>query len=162
MVYSPSLSKEQLEKKFSKLRKLNYNRFRWWRMYDNPKENLHKNQPFRDRIMNGDFEFSHFKYQAMWCEHDLNKIWEECEPDIGKYNEQSSILKSRRKRLMEDFERDEKERLSSLTKEFQINFKIDKEQIEKEMMNFDGSILNLYYHIEDKYKKFNIINKYKS
>jgi len=29
-------------------------------------------------------------------------------------------------------------------------------------MNFDGSILNLYYHIEDKYKKFNIINKYKS
>jgi len=62
--YSPVTSREQLEKKFSKLRKLTYNAFRWWRMYDNPNKPLCNRSPFRDRILNGDFDYSHYKYQA--------------------------------------------------------------------------------------------------
>ena len=34
--YSPLTSRKQLDNEFSKLRKLTYNAFRWWRMYDNP------------------------------------------------------------------------------------------------------------------------------
>ena len=105
--YSPVTSREQLEKKFSKLRKLNYNAFRWWRMYDNPNKPLCNRSPFRDRILNGDFDYSHYKYQADWCEHEMNDIARECGDDIGKFVEKTSLLRSRRKRLLEDFEKDE-------------------------------------------------------
>ena len=105
--YSPVLSRKQLDKKFSKLRKLTYNAFRWWRIYDNPNKPLCNRSPFRDRILNGDFDYSHYKYQADWCEHEMNDIAEECGDDIGKFVEKTSLLRSRRKRLLEDFEKDE-------------------------------------------------------
>lgn len=151
-MYTPTLSREELEEKFSKLRKLKYNQFRWWRMYDNPNKPLHKRKPLRDKILNGDFDYSHYVYQAMWCEHELNDIWDECYPDLGKFNEQSSLLRTRRKRLLEDFEKDESQKLDSLITEFTHNFKCTKEQVTKEMEECLGSLIDLYYIIEDKYK----------
>ena len=73
--YSPVLSRKQiLDVKFSKLRRLKYNAFRWWRMYDNPNKPLDNRALFRDRILNGDFDYSHYKYQADWCEHEMNDV----------------------------------------------------------------------------------------
>ena len=126
--YSPVLSRKQLDKKFSKLRKLKYNAFRWWRIYDNPNKALDNRAPFRDRILNGDFDYSHYKYQSDWCEHEMNDIAEECGEDIGKYVEKTSLLRSRRKRLLEDFEKDE-------------NFKCS------------GELIDLYYIIEEEYSR---------
>jgi hypothetical protein len=153
MLFNPLNSRKQLEVKFSKLQKLNYNQFRWWRMYDNPNKPLDKYQPLRDRILNGDFEYSHFKPQAEWCEHEMNDAWKECYPDIGKYNEKTSMLRSRRKRLLEDFEKDESEKLRLLTKGFTDDFNITLEQVYVEIEGCFGDMIDLYYIIEDKYRK---------
>jgi len=152
MVYHLSLSREDLQQKFSKLRKLKYNRFRWWRMYDDPKEKLHNRSPFRDRIMNGDFDYPHYKYQAMWVEHDINDMHELYKNDSGRYVEESSLLRTRRKRLLEDFEKEENEKLETLTTEFVRNFRCDIDQVREEMAGFDGTLLDFYYYMEDKYR----------
>ena len=154
--YSPVTSREQLEKKFSKLRKLTYNAFRWWRMYDNPNKPLCNRSPFRDRILNGDFDYSHYKYQADWCEHEMNDIAEECGDDIGKFVEKTSLLRSRRKRLLEDFEKDENGKLEMLIKTFTIHFRCNKEQVYEEINKCSGSLMDLYYIIEEKYKIFHM------
>ena len=150
--YSPVTSREQLEKKFSKLRKLNYNAFRWWRMYDNPNKPLCNRSLFRDRILNGDFDYSHYKYQADWCEHEMNDIARECGDDIGKFVEKTSLLRSRRKRLLEDFEKDENGKLEMLINTFTIHFRCNKEQVYEEIEKCSGSLMDLYYIIEEKYR----------
>jgi hypothetical protein len=155
--YSPLTSRKQLDNEFSKLRKLKYNAFRWWRMYDNPNKPLCNKSPFRDRILNGDFDYSHYRYQADWCEHEMNDIAEECGEDIGKYVEKTSLLRSRRKRLLEDFEKDENGKLEMLIKTFTVNFKCNEEQVYEEIDKCSGSLMDLYYIIEDNYPKYNII-----
>jgi hypothetical protein len=152
MVYQVPLSRKHLEKEFSKLRKLKYNQFRWWRMYDDPKEKLSSKSSLRDRIINGDFDFSHYKYQVMWCEHDINDIHDKFKNDFGRFAEETLLLKTRRKRLLEDFEKDENKKLQTLTTEFTQRFKCSKEQILNEMENCTGSLLDFYYIIEEKYK----------
>ena len=150
--YSPVTSRKELDKKFSKLRKLTYNAFRWWRMYDNPNKPLCNRSPFRDRILNGDFDYSHYKYQADWCEHEMNDIAQECGDDIGKFVEKTSLLRSRRKRLLEDFEKDENSKLEMLIKAFTVHFRCNKEQVYEEIEKCSGSLIDLYYIIEDKYR----------
>ena len=152
MVFDPALSRSFLKKEFSKLQKLNYNQFRWWRMYDVKNKPLDKRQPLRDRILNGDYDFSHFWYQAAWIEHDLNDLQVECKGDDGLFVEKGAVLRARRKRLLEDFEKDEKEKLEELYREFPKYFKISKDQTKEEMIKFSGSLIDFYYHIDDKYK----------
>lgn len=152
MVFDPALSRSFLKKEFSKLQKLNYNQFRWWRMYDVKNKPLDKRQPLRDRILNGDYDFSHFWYQAAWVEHDLNDLQVECKGDDGLFVEKGAVLRARRKRLLEDFEKDEKEKLEELYREFPKYFKISKDQTKEEMIKFSGSLIDFYYHIDDKYK----------
>lgn len=156
MVFNPTLSRSRLKKEFSKLQKLNYNQFRWWRMYDVKIKPLNNRKPLRDRIFNGDFDFSHFWYQAAWVEHDLNDLEIECNGDIGLFVEKGAVLRARRKRLLEDFEKDEFDKLNSLYNEFPKYFRINKEQVKEEMANFSGSLIDFYYHIDDKYKILHI------
>ena len=155
--YNPTTTREQLDKKFSKLRKLNYNAFRWWRIYDNPNKPLDNRALFRDRILNGDFDYSHYKYQADWCEHEMNGVASKYGDDIGRYVEETSLLRSRRKRLLEDFEKDENGKLNLLYQQFVKHFKIDNEQVIEEALECRGELIDLYYLIEDKYSKYNII-----
>jgi len=150
--YNPVLSRKQLDTKFSKLRKLTYNVFRWWRMYDNPNKPLCHRSSFRDRILNGDFDYSHYKYQADWCEHEMNDIAQECGSDIGKYVEKTSLLNSRRERLLKDFEKDENDKLESLIKAFIDHFRCNKDQVYEEIEKCSGEIIDLYYIIEEKYR----------
>ncbi len=156
MVFNPTLTRSRLQKEFSKLQKLNYNQFRWWRMYDTKNKPLDKRQPLRDRILNGDYDFSHYWYQAAWVEHDLNDLEIECKDDVGLFVEKGAVLRARRKRLLEDFERDEKEKLEELYREFPKYFKVSKDQVKEEMANFSGSLIDFYYHIDDKYKILHI------
>ena len=62
------------------------------------------------------------------------------------------LLEHEEKRLIEDFEKDETERLRSLTVEFTKYFRCNGEQVEEEMLKCSGSLIDLYYIIEDKYK----------
>ena len=50
MPFNPTLSRARLEKEFSKLQKLNYNQFRWWRMYESKNKPLPNKADFRDKI----------------------------------------------------------------------------------------------------------------
>ena len=152
MVFNPTLSRKRLQKEFSKLQKLNYNQFRWWRMYDTKNKPLDKRQPLRDRILNGDYDFSHYWYQAAWVEHDLNDLQVECKDDDGLFVEKGAVLRARRKRLLEDFERDEKEKLEELYREFPKYFRVSKDQVKEEMAKFSGSLIDFYYHMDEKYK----------
>jgi len=152
-MFNPSLSRKQVEKQLSQYQKLNYNQFRWWRMYQPKNKPLDKRQPLRDRILNGDFDFSCYKAQVYWCEYQLNDLHKECYPDMQKYLEKSSVMRARRKRLIEDFEKDEKETLDSLITEFTKYYRLDKKQVEEEMVNFSGdSLIDFYYYIDEKYK----------
>ena len=66
---------------------------------------------------------------------------------------QCSITGKLRKCLIEDAEKDEAERLSSLITEFTKYYRINKSQVEEEMFNFTGdSLIDFYYHIDEKYK----------
>ena len=149
----PNFSKSIVLKRLSKYQKLNYNRFMWWRMYGYKTKPLPSKSDFRDKIFNGDFEPSCYRWQAYLCEHELADLWEECEMDIAKYNEKGAVMKARRKRLYEDFEKDETYRLDYLFTEFSKNFDITKQQAEEEALKCCGSLIDLYYIIEDKYRK---------
>jgi len=154
MVYKPTFTREELEEKFSHLQKLNYNQFRWWRMYDVKKKPLAAHFPFRNRIANGDYDFSHYWYQAAWVEHDINDLSIECKDDAGLFSEKVQVLSARRKRLYEDYEKDEKWKLDDLVKEFSRNFHITKDEAMLEMEEFGGTLLELYDYISthSKYK----------
>ena len=57
-------SEEVVNAKLSQYQKLNYNRFMWWRTHCDKTEPLSKRVPLRDRIVNGDFDFSSYYWQA--------------------------------------------------------------------------------------------------
>ena len=154
MVYKPTFTREELKEKFSHLQKLNYNQFRWWRMYDVKKKPLAAYCSLRDRIANGDYDFSHYWYQAAWVEHDINDLAIECKDDAGLFSEKVQVLSARRKRLYEDYEKDEKWKLDDLVKEFSRNFHITKDEAMLEMEEFGGTLLELHDYISthSKYK----------
>jgi hypothetical protein len=55
-------------KEIKKLQPLNYNQFMWWRRFASKNKPLPKGASFQDRIKNKEFEFSHFYWQAQFCE----------------------------------------------------------------------------------------------
>jgi hypothetical protein len=156
-MFNISQEKKVIEKKLKSYQPLNYNRFRWWRWYEAKNKPLPYKSDFRDKIFNGDFDHSCYMLQAYLCEHMLNELDEECGNDIAKFNEKGAVLKARRKRLWEDYEKDEFDRLEALYQQFIKHFKIDRNQVIDECVECSGEIIDLYYIIEDKYKKYNII-----
>ena len=152
MVYNPPLTRRQLQNRFSKLQKLNYNQFRWWRMYESKIKPLKGRASFRDCILNGDYDVSCYLDQAHWCEHEINDLYKRYDHDPVQLNEHSKIWKARRTRLIEDHDREEHEKLTAIRDGFFQNFQITKDEIQKEMLNCRGSLIDLYYIIEEKYK----------
>ena len=150
-MYNPVLTRPQLEKELNKLKKINYNRFMWWRMYDSKSPKLHHRSPLLDRIKNGDFDYSHYKYQVEWCEHEMNDIWDQCRPDMQMFVEKTTLLRARRKRLTDDFNKDEAEKLEVVIKAFVESFSCTKEQVYEEINRCSGTLQDLYYIIENKY-----------
>lgn len=78
------LTRKQVEKELSKYQKINYNQFRWWRSYQPKNKPLDNRKPLRDRILNGDFDYSCYKAQQYQVEYQLNDILEECGIDYQK------------------------------------------------------------------------------
>ena len=152
-MFNVAQSRKFIEKELTKFQKLNYNQFRWWRWYESKNKPLPNKADFRDKIFNGDFDQGPYQLQAWLCEHMLNEIYEKCMPDVQMYLEKSKLLGARRKRLWEDHERDEADKLDSLYKNFMKNFRISRDEINNEIDICMGTILDLYYQIEEKYNK---------
>jgi hypothetical protein len=134
-------------KEIKKLQPLNYNRFFWWRRWDKPTKDLPKSATFLDKIKNGEFEFSHYYWQAIYCEMEINEKYSLYKGDIQKLLENDGVAFQRRKKLWEDFEKAEKEAMNSLRDNFMVQFEITRDQYEEIIGEFDGTTEELYYHI---------------
>ena len=134
-----------------------YDRFLWWRRYckNTP---LHPNAPFKDKILNGDFDQSSFLYEVALTDHEINDKFKASIPprgevDYGKFQSSIQVDKARRKRLQEDYEKDEKQKLETLKSEFSKEFKMSRQDYDKEVLKTNGSIIDFYFQMEEKYGK---------
>ena len=151
--YSPSHSLEWLEKFFEKdYYKKPYDRFMWWRSYTPKRRPLHPRQPLIDRIINGDFDVAPYRYEAEIVEHRLNEKWVELRDDPGRYLQEESVNMARRKRLMEDYEKEEGKRLDELKRLFVQTFKMSRQDYDVEVeQSQTESLVDFYYEMKDKY-----------
>lgn len=157
--HSPKWSKTWIEKKLSvNYFKKPYDRFMWWRSYTPKNKPLSSRHPFRDRILNGDFEQGPYLLEVELVHHVINEKYKENitktgDIDQGKYHQESSIDRARRKRLMEDHEKEEHRKLQDLRNGFVKEFKMDKEEYDSEVLNTSGTTIEFYYSMDDKYGK---------
>ena len=151
--YIYNVDKETVLEKISQLQPINYNQFRWWRRFDTPNKPLHKYSDLLQKIQNGDYDFSHFYWQAKYVEMEINELHHKTYPDAVLFNEKNAMNGARRKRLWDDFEKDEKEKMLQIEKDFQLTFRISRDQIKKEIEEFGGTLEDLYHYCENQYGK---------
>jgi hypothetical protein len=131
----------------------------WWRSYTPKNKPLTNRHPLRDRIANGDFEAGPYLMEVELVLHTMNEkylasVTRGGEVDHNLYHQNTTIDRARRKRLLEDFEKDEKSKLQELKKSFtNYRWRLTGEQYESEVENFNGTLLEFYDYIEDKYGK---------
>jgi hypothetical protein len=140
-----------LQEKILSYEKLNYNRWFWWRRFKG-RETLHKYQPLKDKIMNGDYEPSDYHWWILW-ENEVEKESLSKITDVGKQHEARCMFGERRRRLTNDFEKDEAKILEAMYKDFWLAFRMKREEVEDKMFNFDGTLLEFYHHIYSKKKQ---------
>jgi hypothetical protein len=138
-----------IEKQIQKLTPLKYNQFFWWRKFKE-KSPLSNKDALHSRIDNGDFDFSSYYYQAQYALIEMeDKTSHISDPDIRR--EAQSIYMERYRRLMKDFEKDEPLRLENYIKAITNLFEIEKDELEKKMVDFDGTLKELYILIKTNY-----------
>lgn len=137
-----------LEQRISTYTPTKYNPYYWWRRFKG-RETLHKYTPLYNRILNGDFEVSDYHWWYLW-EKELEKQALSKEKSVEKQHEIRGIFGERKRRLLADFEKDEAKIKEELYKAFKIAFRINKEELEEEMLQFDGSLSDFYIHMQNK------------
>lgn len=142
-------SREVVEERISKLQPLNYNQFRWWRTHTDNVKPLGKRAPLKDRIANGEFEPSAYFWMAQHALHIAkNKVNLETD-DHQKQLENIAVDLARYKRLMDDYEKEEFERMNSLYEAFTDAYQITKEQLEEMFLRWGGDITSFYNYAEN-------------
>ena len=140
------LSREFLDAQLSKLTLKRYNQFVWWRRYE-VRQTLPDKSPLYNKIINGDYEHSDYYYQAEMENYLLaDKI-----KDIKYFEDQlehRSLFSARWKRLIDDYQKDEKEILRKMKKDFKATFNILPDELELIMQDFDGTTLELYDYVK--------------
>jgi hypothetical protein len=124
-----------------------YNKFFWWRRYQEHKT-LSKMASIWNKVKNGDYDVTPYYKQREY------EFWFE-EQEIAKYKanytgshenidwQERQITKlywERRKRLLNDAERDELNRWTAFVKDVKINFGGTEEQIKDMFESFEGTI----------------------
>ena len=87
----------------------------------------------------------------------MNEKYLECitqngEVDHSKWKQETSIDGARKKRLLEDYQKEETRRLDELKTGFMKEFGIDKETYLKEAENSSKKLLDFYDYMSRKYK----------
>jgi len=141
----------ELKDRISTFRKNTYNRFYWWRRFQ-PRQSLHAYRRLDERILNGDFEASDYHWQTLW-ENELEKQAINEEPSIDKQHEIRCMFGERRRRLNNDYEKDEQKILDEMYKAFRMELRMSKDEVEDEMLQFDGTLSEFYYYIYNKKKQ---------
>ena len=157
--FEPKWSKQWIETKLKKrFFKKPYDRFMWWRSYTPKNKPLGIKASLIDRIINGDFEAGPFLLEVELGHHTINEkfkalIGNDGEVDYGKYSVETSIDRARKKRLLEDHDKDEFRKLDDLRKLFKKEFKITEEEYKKEITKGSDTLVDFYYKLEKKYGK---------
>jgi hypothetical protein len=138
----------ELKDRITTFRKNTYNRFYWWRRFQ-PRETLHKYKRLNERIPNGDFEVSDYHWKVLW-ENELEKEAITNEPNPDKKHEIRCMFGERRRRLNNDYEKDEQKILDEMYKAFKTELRMIREQVDDEMLNFDGTLSEFYHYIYNK------------
>jgi hypothetical protein len=82
----------------------------------------------------------------------MNEKFKELYKDTGRFTEETSVDRARRKRLMEDFDKEETKRLDELKRGFVSDIKMTKEQYDQEVVDTKAdTIIDFYYEMEEKY-----------
>jgi hypothetical protein len=135
-----------IQREIKKLQPLNYNQFMWWRRFASKNKPLPKGATFLQRIQNGEFEFSHYFWQAQLCELEINEKHKEYKGDIQLLLEKNGVDLARRKRLWEDFNKTEAELLANLKKGFLREFVMTSQEYEDHITDFDGTTEEFYMY----------------
>ena len=160
--FEPKWSKQWIETKLKRrFFKKPYDRFMWWRSYTPKNKPLGIKASLIDRIVNGDFEVGPFLLEVELVHHTINEkfkalIGNDGEVDWGKYSVETSIDRARKKRLLEDHDKDEFKKLDDLRKLFKKEFKMTEEEYEKEITKGSDTLVDFYYKLDKKYGKRNI------
>ena len=157
--FTPRWSRKWLEKKLStRYFKKPYDRFMWWRSYTPKNKPLKANESLRDRILNGDFEIGPYLMEIELVYHTMNDKYLESittngEVDYTLYHQNTSIDRARKKRLLEDHEKEEFKKLTDLRTEFIKEFVMTYEDYDKEVINTNSETIDFYFKMEEKYGK---------
>jgi hypothetical protein len=145
--------RDVVDKNLSRYQPLNYNQFRWWRSHTDMIKPLGKRALLKDRILNGDFNESSYFMQAQLALHQAkDKI------NLNRHNhsDQLEILAvdlARYKRLIDDYNKEDDERLEALYEAFTTHFKINRNELIEELCNWSGDLLSYYEHcVQFKYE----------
>ena len=85
----------------------------WWRQYTLRNAPLPKLSSLRAKIENGDFDMGPFQFEIELTQHRMNDKWLEHKHE-DTYREATQIDKARIKRLQEDRDKDEKNKLEEI------------------------------------------------
>jgi hypothetical protein len=77
------------------------------------------------------------------------------------YQEETQVDKARIKRLQEDRDKDEVRKLSELRKAFVFEFKMTKEQYDREVIKPQKDLISFYFKMEDKFGKRGVLSSFK-
>ena len=138
----------ELKDRIATFRKQSYNRFYWWRRFQ-PRQTLHKYNRLNERIPNGDFEVSDYHWQLQY-EDVLEQEAIASEPNPDRKHEIRCMFGERKRRLSKDYETDEKKILDEMYKAFKTELRMTREQVDDEMLNFEGTLSEFYYYIYNK------------
>ena len=124
-----------------------YNKFFWWRRYQEHKP-LSKMASIWDKAKNGDYDVTPYykqrEYEFWFEEQEINKYkanYSGSYQDLGFQERQiSKLYWQRRKRLLNDAERDELNRWTTFIKDVKTNFGGTEEQIKDMFESFEGTI----------------------
>jgi hypothetical protein len=145
------LDRSFLEEQMSKLEKNKYNCFQWWRRYQT-RDMLSKKAPLYDKIVNGDYDPSTYLYQS---EMELYLLEDRLKnvKNVDESHDITSLSMERHRRLIADYEKEEKQIMQNLIGDFIKTFKLDKKELETFMETYDGSLLEMYSHFKQSTKK---------
>jgi hypothetical protein len=140
----------ELKDRIATFQRNTYNKFWWWRRFQ-PRQTLHKYRRLDERIPNGDFEVSDYHWQLQY-ENVLEQEATDKELNSDKKHEIRCMFGERRRRLSKDYEADETKILDEMYKAFKNELGLNRDQIDDEMLNFDGTLAEFYYYLTNKQK----------
>ena len=139
-----------LQERIEQYTPISYNQWYWWRRFKS-RDTLHKYQPLVAKIKNGDFEVSDYHWWSLW-ENELEKEAISKLADPNKQHELSCLFGERKRRLAEDYIKDEAKILEAMYKDFWVELRMKQEEVEEEMLQFEGTLSEFYYYIYSKKK----------